>query len=232
MRIGAHVPVGDGLAAACAYAVETGCECIQVFAKSPRQWHGSERDPAEAAAFRSEVARRGLMPVVTHAAYLINLGSEDPLLWERSIAGLADELKRGAALGASAVIVHAGTTYAGAHASPRGRVAAAVARAWEAAGGAEDLPRVALENSAGAGRSFGADLEDLCGAAVEARVLGAGCGVCFDTCHGFAAGIDVREPAVWREVAAIVERTVGREGLGRDTRERLQGRPQRAPRSP
>jgi len=213
MRIGAHVPVADGLVAACAYAVETGCECIQVFAKSPRQWRGARRDPAEAAAFREECARLDIAPVFVHAAYLINLGSSDPLLWERSIDALADELRRADILGARAVVVHAGTAYDGARATPVGRVSDAVVRAWAASGANSEGPHVALENSAGAGRAFGADVSDLCRAAAAARDGGVPCGICFDTCHAFAAGIDVSVPAGWAGVCDTVGSALGPEGL-------------------
>jgi deoxyribonuclease-4 len=213
MLIGAHVPVGDGLLAACAYAVEAGCETMQLFAKSPRMWRGPTRDPVEAAAFIEERARLGFGPVFTHAAYLINLGSSDPLLWERSIDALSDELRRAERLAATAVIVHAGTTYDGAQNSPVGRVAEAVARAWEASGLEDEGPLVALENAAGAGRSFGSRIEDLCEAASAARVSGARTAVCFDTCHGFAGGIDVSQASGWTAVCDTVDSILGADGL-------------------
>lgn len=213
MLIGAHVPVSDGLMRACAYAVETGCETIQVFAKSPRMWIGPRRDPDEARAFVAERARIGLGPVFTHAAYLVNLGSSDPLLWERSIEALADELRRADLLAATAVIVHAGTTYDGAHATPAGRVSEAVARAWEASCVGPGGPAIALENSAGAGRSFGSRMDELCEAAAGARESGARTGVCFDTCHGFAAGVDISQPSGWRAVCDAVESALGMDGL-------------------
>jgi deoxyribonuclease-4 len=213
VRIGAHLPTGDGLARTCVLAVESGCECLQVFAKSPRLWKGAARDPDEAAEFRAECARLDLRPVVTHAAYLINLGSSDPLLWERSWRALADELERAALLGASAVIVHAGTRYDGVGTSPVGRVADAVARAWDHAAPIVAGPVVALENSAGAGRSFGSSMEELCEAASLARASGARVAVCFDSCHGFAAGIDVSGPEGWSAVCDAVESSLGLGGL-------------------
>jgi deoxyribonuclease-4 len=213
VRIGAHLPTGDGLAATCALAVACGCECLQVFAKSPRLWKGASRDPDEAVAFREECARLDIGPVVTHAAYLINLGSSDPLLWERSWRALADELERAAVLGASAVIVHAGTRYDGVAATAAGRVADGVARAWDLAAIDGARPTVALENSAGAGRSFGSGLEDLCEAAVLARASGAEVGICFDSCHGFAAGIDVSGPDGWASVCDVVGSYLGRDGM-------------------
>jgi deoxyribonuclease IV len=213
MRIGAHVPVGDGLLRACTYATEVGCECIQIFAKSPRMWRGPGRDPDEAAAFIAERRRLGIGPVFVHAAYLINLGSSDPLLWDRSIAALADELRRADLVGAEAVIVHAGTVYDGAHSSPVGRVSEGVARAWESSGVGEAGPRIALENSAGAGHAFGSHLDELCEAAASARASGARTGICFDSCHGFAAGIDVSEADGWSQLCDAVHAGLGPGGL-------------------
>ena len=213
MRIGAHVPVAGGLLNACEYAVETGCECLQVFAKSPRQWQAGHREAADTAAFTAECARLGLGPVFTHAAYLINLGSDDPYLWERSCDAMADELVRGAQLDVAGVVVHAGTTYAGVNATPAGRVAEAVGRAWRIAAEQCAPPRLLLENSAGAGRSFGCTVEDLCEAASGARDTGADVGICFDTCHGFAAGIDVSTSEGWNHVCGAVEATLGMEAL-------------------
>jgi deoxyribonuclease-4 len=116
-------------------------------------------------------------------------------------------------LDAGAVIVHAGTTYDGVNATPAGRVAEAVARAWEASGVGDSGPAVALENAAGAGRSFGSRMEDLCEAASSARLLGANTAVCFDTCHGFAGGIDVSGPEGWTYVCDTVDATLGAGGL-------------------
>jgi deoxyribonuclease-4 len=211
--IGAHVPVADGLGRALSYALETGCECMQVFAKSPRQWNSAARDPEEAAAFIEARASIGFGPVFTHAAYLINLGSDDPLLWERSWHALGDEIRRADLIGAAAVIVHAGTTYAGVHTTPVGRVADAVTRAWADSGLGSGGPMVALENSAGAGRAFGAGLEELCEAAAAAVSAGVPCGVCFDTCHGFAAGIDISSAEGWLHVRDTVADYLGGDGL-------------------
>jgi len=88
MRIGANVSVARGYVAALDYLESVGGECMQFFAKSPRQWRGPAVDPGAAAAFIDERRSRGFGPVFTHTAYLINLGTEDPELldvpWPRS----------------------------------------------------------------------------------------------------------------------------------------------------
>jgi deoxyribonuclease-4 len=195
MRIGAHVPMDGGLAAALEYAIETGSETFQLFAKSPRRWSGPKRPPEEAAAFRAACAEAGIGPVFTHASYLINLGASDPLQWEKSCAALADEMTRAFAIGASGVVVHLGTRFCDDDGDCTARVAETVARAVEIATG--PVAPVLLENAAGAGRQFGTDAHEMAQALVAVRTTGVVAGLCVDTCHAFAAGIDLRAPEGW-----------------------------------
>jgi deoxyribonuclease-4 len=214
VRIGAHVGVSDGYAEAVAYALEVGCECIQVFAKSPRMWAGPSVDLAAASAFAAERQEAGLSPCVTHAAYLINLGSNDPDLWEKSVLALTDEVLRAALLGATAVVVHMGTAPDGPQAAAL-RVADGVTRASGVAASAlrADAPTVLLENSAGAGRSFGRSVTEIASAVAAVRAQGVeDVGVCIDTCHAFAAGIDLRDGGTW---AAFADEFDGEIGLDR-----------------
>jgi deoxyribonuclease IV len=209
MRIGAHVHIGDGLVQAVGYALETGSETIQVFAKTPRRWVAPRRDPEEAAAFRAECAARGLGPVFTHAGYLINLGAEDPELWRKSWVALGDELERAAQIGAAGVVVHLGRRFAEDDATSLERVTETVVRAADAAG--SDIPPVLLENSAGAGRQFGVTAEEMAAALGAVREAGVPAAICFDTCHAFAAGIDVTCAQGW---TALLDRLDALAGPG------------------
>jgi deoxyribonuclease-4 len=83
MLVGAHVSVSGGYIAALDYAESVGCECIQIFAKSPRQWRGPVIDPEAARAFIAAREERSFGPVFSHTAYLINLATDDPALRER-----------------------------------------------------------------------------------------------------------------------------------------------------
>ena len=195
MRIGAHVPVADGLRVAVEYAVGTGCETIQVFAKSPQRWVGTRRDPAEAAEFVTACGDRGIAPVFTHAGYLINLGADDPDQWDRSWMALGDELARAALLGAAGVVVHLGRRFADDDTASARRIVETVARAFDVAG--PEAPEILLENSAGAGRQFGSSPEEMALALNAVREAGLPGALCFDTCHGLAAGIDVTSVSGW-----------------------------------
>jgi deoxyribonuclease-4 len=207
MRIGAHVPMDGGLLAALEYAQETGCETFQVFAKSPRRWAAPRRDPDEVAAFREALARSGLGPVVTHASYLINLGAAEPIQWEKSCAGLADEMSRAYELGAAGVVVHLGTRFCDEDGECTARVAETVARAAEIASG--PVAPVLLENAAGAGRQYGVTAREMADALLAVRATGVEAGLCVDTCHAFAAGIDLRGPEGWDRLLGYLDARCG-----------------------
>jgi deoxyribonuclease-4 len=203
MRIGAHVGVAGGYAAAVDYAVSVGCECLQVFAKSPRQWNAKPFDPDAARAFRDRVAELDAGPVFVHTSYLINLGSSDDDLWRKSYEALADELRRGELLGARGVITHTGTAYKENPAYTAQRIAGGVDRAWELAD--VSRPRILLENTAGAGTTFGDGPQEL-GTILALLGESAGCvGVCLDTCHAHAAGWDLSRADVWNELVTAFE---------------------------
>ena len=199
--------VAGGYCAAVDYALEVGCECMQVFAKSPRQWNAKPIDLEAAAAFRARVAETEMGPVLTHTAYLINLGSAEDGLWERSILALADELVRGAALGAAGVVTHLGTTFKTDPARTPERMAEAIDRAWTLAG--VPATRLLLENTAAAGSTFG-DGADEIGAVLARLDTSAGSvGVCLDTCHAHAAGWDLSSAEAWNELLSAFESCCG-----------------------
>ena len=195
IRIGAQVPMAGGLLCALDYATSTGCETMQVFAKSPRRWAGPPTDPKMAADFRAACISEGIGPVFTHASYLINMGAEGNELWERSTAALADELTRAADIGAAGVVIHLGRRFSDDDAECVARVTACATNAAALAG--DRCVPLLLENSAGAGRQFGVSVDEMAAAMVSVRDAGVETALCFDTCHGFAGGIDVRGDEGW-----------------------------------
>jgi len=214
MLFGAHVSVSGGYDKALDYAQSVGCECIQIFAKSPRQWRGSSLDPEAAAAFRALRDERSFGPVFTHTAYLINLSTTNEALYEKSVVALADELSRGSVLGAAGVVSHIGNVPDGDRDAATERVATAIVRAFDLAGGDACETRLLLENTAGAGTSFGCTFEEI-GACIQATNMGPErVGMCFDTCHGWAFGYRVDTADGWRETIGALSASVGVDRLG------------------
>jgi deoxyribonuclease-4 len=207
--VGTHVKVGPGLVKGTLKgARELGLEALQVFTGNPRGWALSNGRTAEDEAFREGCAESGIR-VVIHAPYLVNLGSPTALTYERSIASVAHNLRRAVQIGAEAVVVHTGsyvdaTGVAGLHLAAMRRVREALLPILEAV---EDprMPWLLLEPTAGQGRSLCAEVEDLA-AYLDALDHHPKAGVCFDTCHAFAAGAPLDEPGgTTRTVDRIVE---------------------------
>jgi deoxyribonuclease-4 len=209
--LGAHVSVAGGLATAIERATTLGCTAIQVFVKNASQWRGRELGDEEAAAFRAAYAASAVGPLVAHASYLINLCTTDPALLERSREALADELVRCARLGVNGLVLHPGAHLGTGEEAGMDCVAASLDAVLTAL--QETPARVLLENTAGQGSCLGYRLEHLAG--IRERVSAPHrVGVCLDTCHAFAAGYAIHEPAGYEEFLAQVEELLGLDALG------------------
>ena len=208
MLFGAQVKQAGGLVAALRRAEAMGAQVMQVFAQSPRQWRHPEGNAERAVAFSeawpaSPVVRK----VVCHAPYLINLGTADPEMYERSRACLAENLRAAAAMGASGLVLHLGSHLGAGIDARLDTIAAALRSALDEA----DCPLL-LENTAGAGGTIGRSFEEL--ARVIDRADGdARLSVCLDTQHAWAAGMSFETVAAADELVAEIDRTVGLDRL-------------------
>ena len=188
-ELGAHVSSAGGLQRAPARAEEIESVVLQLFTKQPSRWAEPEISEEAADAFRAERRRARITTAVVHDSYLINLSSPDPVLWERSLACFTGEVSRAAALGLDFVVTHPGNATDGDLASGVARNAEGVERALAEV---KDGPVVLLELTAGSGTSVGGTLENL--AAIISRLSPGALsrvGLCFDTCHAYAAGYDL-----------------------------------------
>ena len=207
---GAHMSISGGHALAIDRALACDMSALQIFTKNQRQWKASPIDPEAAELFRERYKESGLKQVVAHDSYLINVGSPDPELWEKSRAALQDELVRCDQLGVPYLVAHPG-----AHMNEG--VDAGVARIAEAINRVHlELPdgeaMVLLETTAGAGTVIGRTFEEL--AMIIDQVDDKDrMGVCFDTCHVFAAGYEIRNEADYKKTMQSFDEVIGLERL-------------------
>jgi deoxyribonuclease-4 len=213
MRLGAHQSIAGGYETAIRLAEEDGCEALQVFTKVSNQWRERTVSAEEAAPFRAGVARLGLAPVLSHASYLINLSSDKDDVRDRSVEALGRELRRCHALGIAYLVLHPGAHMGQGEATGIARACAGLDGACRAADA--DGPvgvEILLENTAGQGSALGRSFEQ-----IAALIAGSGCrdrlGVCFDTCHAYAAGYDWTTAAGYAETFAHFDRTIGLDRL-------------------
>ncbi len=208
MRLGFHVSIAGGFSLAPQRAFDLGCTTMQIFSRNPRSWAAKPLDPADVAGFKEARASLDIRPVFVHTNYLINLAAPGADLYERSIEQFAVDLKRADALGAEYLVTHLGSASGQPAAWMIGRVAEAVNRVL-----ALRLPRpvILLENAAGEAGEVGSELEQL-QVIISHLADSSRIGICYDTCHGFAAGYDMRSKKDVDALAVKIEKTVG---LGR-----------------
>ncbi len=204
-RLGAHVSVAGGTHNAFERGRDIGCDALQIFVKNASRWRGRVLADDEVASFREQHADTG-WPVVAHASYLINLASPDDELSEKSLTALSDELERCDRLGVPGLVLHPGAHVGEGVEAGVERVARALDRVFALRPELE--ARVLLENTAGQGSTLGADFEEL--GAILARVDDPErLGICFDSCHAFAAGYDLRDEEGYGATMEALDRAVG-----------------------
>lgn len=186
-------------------ALELGCTTFQIFTRNPRGWNYKALDDSEAAAFCEKRKKAGFKNVVVHMPYLPNLASSDKLYQKKSRASLREEVSRCGKLGVNYVVAHIGSHMGkGAMVGIR-NVSDACNEALDS--NPNDVTLL-VENMAGQKNCVGARFEELRmildGVTQRDRI-----GVCFDTCHAFAAGFDLSTKEGVERAMALFESTVG-----------------------
>jgi deoxyribonuclease-4 len=186
MRLGVHVRVGAGYAAAIEYAKRVKCTAIQIFSSNPRAYRTPPINKPALEAFKTARAQAGIEPCVIHTPYLINLASDDPKISAGSLGLLKNDLAAAAAGGIRYVNTHLGSY--GKRDKNEGFVAACRLLEHALTDIAPDVYLV-MENSAGAGALCGGTLEEL-GRFIKS-LDHPQLGVCLDTAHAWAAGYEI-----------------------------------------
>ncbi|NLU77462.1 deoxyribonuclease IV [Micromonospora sp. HNM0581] len=188
--VGSHTPTSGGLAkAALPYVDAAGSEVAQVYVGNSRGWAMPAGDPVQDESFRAGCAERGVAAYI-HASLLVNLGSPTAATVQRSVQILSHALRRGAAIGARGVVFHAGSAVDAGYADTAMRqVRESLLPLLDSAADAGG-PLLLVEPSAGGGRSLACRVEQL-GPYLDTVDRHPWLGVCFDTCHAWAAGHDL-----------------------------------------
>ena len=204
--IGAHMSIAGGVSQALIRARDTGCECVQIFTKSSRQWASKPYPKEEIEAFKRNFAESGLRQVVAHDSYLVNLGAPDDTLRKKSITGVIDELERCEALGVPFLIAHPGAHVGAGEEAGIAAIARSLDEVHAACPGYQS--KIAIEITAGQGSNLGYRFEqikwiyDLVKENDRLRL-------CFDTEHAFAAGYDLRGDEGYDRTFSELDEKVG-----------------------
>jgi deoxyribonuclease-4 len=204
--LGAHMSIAGGLHLAIDRAVAAGCGVVQIFTRNSNQWKWKAVSEADAALFREKFAASGLHEVVSHDIYLINLAAPPGEGRDKSLAAFRDELETCARLGIAKVVMHPGSHLADEPATGLGRVSEAFDQLFGEVPQFEG--KVLLETTAGQGTNLGRTFEEL-QTIIDGSKFREKFGVCFDTCHTFAAGYDTATEAGYADTMEQFDRIIG-----------------------
>ncbi|MGH7985559.1 MAG: deoxyribonuclease IV [Candidatus Binataceae bacterium] len=204
--LGAHMSIAGGVSEALIRGRDTGCECIQIFTKSSRQWASKPYSKEEVVAFHQRQRETGIRMVVAHDSYLLNLGAPDEKLRKRSVAGFIDELERCELLGVPFLIAHPGSHVGSGEEAGIRTIAQSLDEAHQACSSYK--VKVALEITAGQGSNLGYKFEQMAQIFDTVKHNGS-LRLCFDTQHAFAAGYDLRTEEGYQRTFNELDQHIG-----------------------
>ena len=207
--LGVHCSAAGGVINAFDEAEKLGINAFQIFTKNQRQWKEKTIGEDEGRAFRARREAQGVKSVFSHAMYLINVASKNPELREKSLSGLVGELQRCESLGLDFTVLHPGSAVEQTREEAIERIAEGLRIALEATAGSK--VKILLENMAGQGSTVGGKFSDL--RAISDRGNNDRIGYCFDTCHAFAAGYDIRTTQGIKDTLAEWDQGIGIEHI-------------------
>ncbi len=206
MLLGAHMSIAGGVFNAPLRGKSIGCDTIQIFVKNASRWVGKVITEEDVEKFRQAKKETGIAPIFSHNSYLINLASPDDALYEKSINAMLDELERSERLKLSFIVIHPGAHVGSGEEAGLKRIASAMNTLLKKTQGYK--VKIALETTAGQKSNLGYKFEQLAalieGVNEKKRVR-----VCYDTCHTFAAGYDLRTKKAYEATIAEFDRVVG-----------------------
>jgi deoxyribonuclease-4 len=205
--LGAHMSIEGGLHKAFERISLVKGESLQIFSKNQRQWNAPALSASEIKQFAQAWHQWGKWPVAVHDSYLINLANPDAKKANRAVSAFADEIKRTGQLGIPYLIMHPGSHVGAGCETGLDQLTANLDRAFEKAEEAASV-MVLLETTAGQGTGLGATFEELAHV-INHSSYSDRLGICFDTCHAFAAGYDLRTKTGYKKTFTDFETIIG-----------------------
>ena len=204
--LGAHMSMAGGYYKAVEIARQCGCDCVQLFTKNNNQWRAKPITKPDVQQFQNAMRELKISRPLSHSSYLINLASPDRALWKKSIEAFLAELQRAELLGIPYVVVHPGAYVSSSEAAGLKRIIRALNEVHQQF--PDSKAHCLLETTAGQGSSLGCQFEHL--AAILDGVKNPDwLGICFDTCHVFAAGYAMGTEKQYKETMRQFNKTVG-----------------------
>lgn len=209
--VGSHISSAKELYLAFQRGESIGCTVMQIFTKSSRVWFCPKLKDEEIENFKAAAKKSPIQVVVSHAGYLINIASTKSDTLKKSLKSLIDEITNCEFLEIPYLVLHPGSHLGLGEENGMEQIAQNLETVFDAVPGKSII---LLESMAGQGTNIGHKFEqlkniiDLCKSKYRKRL-----GVCFDTCHSFAAGYDISSENGYKETFKLFDKIIGLERL-------------------
>src|SRR5271165_256441 len=207
-RIGIHTSTAGGVHNAAERAYRLGCNALQIFSSSPRQWAPYQLQPGHGAEMIRLRDKYDVKPLVVHANYLVNLAGGNSEFLAKSIAAFRGEIERALALHAEYLVLHPGSFRGATRDEGLHRAAFSIAHSADGLDLQAGKLRILIENTAGSEFSLGGNFEQVAELLYLLRSY-VPVGACIDTCHTHVAGYDIVSDAGYGATLDQLDRTVG-----------------------
>lgn len=213
LRIGIHTSTAGGVENAAERAYRLGCNALQVFSSSPRQWKPAELGRSQCEIMTSLRTKYDLSPLVIHANYLINVAGVTPEFHRKSVEAFRAEVQRGIALCADFLVFHPGSFRGGTREEGLTRAAEAIEEAVDGLDLQKSNLKITVENTAGAEYSLGGSFEQVAELMERLRIH-VPVAACIDTCHTHVAGYDITRRKGFEATLQELDAAVGLNQVG------------------
>ncbi len=209
-KVGAHVSIAGGVENAPQNAHNLKCECFQMFTRSPR---GGQRREIDIEKFFTDCRKYDYQigkDYIVHSPYYINLASPNEKIHQNSIQILRDELEVSSQIKCPFVITHLGSSRDSNRKESQKRILEGILAIYKNYIGSSLLT---LEIAAGSGNIMGDNLEEFKFYFDKLKKETIKVGFCFDTCHAFTAGYDLKTPKKVQKVFQEIDQNIGLKNL-------------------
>jgi deoxyribonuclease-4 len=206
LLIGAHMSISGGVFNSLLFGDELGCTTIQIFTKNNNQWKAKVLTPEDVKKFFENQKKTNISPVVGHNGYLINLASPKEDIYNQSLESMLVELQRAELLALPYLVMHPGSHLGTGKKEGIKKIAKSINWLHQKTKGYK--VKICLETTAGQGSSIGYRFEQL-QEIIESVKDNQRVGVCYDTCHTFAAGYDIRAKKAYEETFNEFDKVIG-----------------------
>ncbi|MCH7967950.1 MAG: deoxyribonuclease IV [Thaumarchaeota archaeon] len=210
MQIGCHVSISGSIDKAVDNAMMIDCSAFQIFTRSPRSWHVKDLSDNDVKSFKQKLddSKIDRFATVAHMPYLPNLATPNHDVYSKSVNTLMKEVERCGKLGIPFLVTHLGSHLGTGEENGIKRLVKGLEKAAEV----KNDVMILLENTAGQKNSVGSDFDQLASIFSQLKPTKR-FGICFDTCHTFSAGYDLRTDNAVKDTMEKFDEVVSLEHL-------------------